>query len=132
MRQCIPLAWRRHNRRRKRSSYEVIVECWLKELGIEYRREAAIGRCHVDFLIEPNIIIEVNGCYWHRCLRCFPKPTKRQKAQRIRDYFRYKFFVSKGYRVVIIKGHEIDEDPMAVKARIERICCAIQPSDRTE
>jgi very-short-patch-repair endonuclease len=121
----IPKAWRRHNRKRKKSSYEVIVECWLKELGAHYKREAAIGHCHADFLIYPRTLVEVNGCYWHKCLKCFPKPTKKQEAQRIRDFYRYQFFQKKGYRVVVIRGHEIDEDPLGVKEHIKKLCSSL-------
>ncbi len=117
----ISLRWRRHNRKRKRSNYEIMVEDWLKEDGIKYKREAPIGRCHADFLIG-RTILEINGCYWHLCMECFPNPTADQRRQRVKDYYRYKFFKSQRYNVVVIRGHELDKDPSGVRERIRAIC----------
>lgn len=116
----VPIRYRRRNRKRKRSNYEKLVEGWLKEDGIKYRREAPIGRCHTDFLIG-RTAIELNGCYWHHCTECFPNPTPDQRAQRVKDYYRYKFFKSQGYNIVVIKGHEIDNKPEAVREQLRKI-----------
>ena len=110
---------RRRNRRRKRSCYEKQVAQWLEEDQISYRQEAAIGQCHVDFLLPPKTIVEVNGCYWHgACSTCYPKPTRAQRAARVRDSRRYTYFRSQGFKVVVIKGCEIDRDPEEIRQRL--------------
>lgn len=116
----IPLRWRKHNRKRKRSNYEKLVEGWLKEDKVKYKREAPIGQCHADFLIGKTIV-ELNGCYWHLCLECFPNPTTAQKKARLKDHYRYKFFRSKGYNVVVIRGHELDKEPDKVREKLREI-----------
>ena len=118
MRCPIPRRFRRHNRRRPRSNYEKLVEGWLKEAKIKYKREAPIGWCHADFLLLPKTIVEINGCYWHGCYKCFPEPTVDQKKQKLKDYYRYKFFHGQGYRVIIIRGHDLDESPEEMKAKL--------------
>jgi len=110
----IPLKWRKHNKRRKRSNYEKLVASWLKEDKIKFKQEALIGQCHADFVIAKTVI-EVNGCYWHLCTECFPNPTADQRRQRVKDYHRYQFFKSKGYNVVTIRGHELDKEPDKVR-----------------
>ena len=113
---------RRRNRRRKRSGYEKQVAQWLEEDQISYRQEAAIGQCHVDFLLPSKTIVEVNGCYWHgACSKCCPKPTLAQRAARARDSRRYKYFRSQGFRVVVLRGCELEKNPDGVRGKLRAL-----------
>ena len=56
----------RKRRRTESSGLERKVLGWLDNAGIAYQGQYAIGRCHFDALIEPDLVLEINGCYWHR------------------------------------------------------------------
>ena len=48
------------------TSIEIEVEKWLKENNINYTFQKAFGRYVVDFYLpEYNVVIEVDGAYWH-------------------------------------------------------------------
>jgi G:T-mismatch repair DNA endonuclease (very short patch repair protein) len=100
-------AIKKANRQRKRSNIELLVHNWLEEDKIPYKKERAIGRCHVDVFLEPNLCIELNGCYWHGCLICNKKPTDKQKIAQIKDARRYAYFRNRGYDVVVFWECEI-------------------------
>ena len=51
----------------RRSSIEIITEAWLTERGETFDVQRQIGPWLVDFYLpERNLIIEVDGDYWHR------------------------------------------------------------------
>jgi very-short-patch-repair endonuclease len=49
-------------------------------------------------------VIEYNGCYWHKCQKCFVNSNGRSK----RDLDRIKQLKNKGYKVLEIWGHELN------------------------
>jgi len=65
----------RYGRRYNDTEPERTVEAYLKELGVKYLKQQPVEGFLVDFYI-PNkkLIIEVDGCKWHACDKCFPKP----------------------------------------------------------
>ena len=121
MRRVRRIFMRRRNRRRKRSCYEKQVAQWLEEDQISYHQEAAIGQCHVDFLLPPKTIVEVNGCFWHACEKCYPRLTKKRQAQRQRDRHRYAFFLNSGFKVVVIRGCELEKNPDGVRGKLRAL-----------
>lgn len=114
-------AIRRSKRRRKISSLEKQVHTWLKEDKIAYTREKAIGRCHVDVFIEPNICIEINGCYWHCHSVCGADPGGLHRRQQVKDSRRYSFIRSKGFELHVFWECHINEDPDRVRDEIRRL-----------
>jgi G:T-mismatch repair DNA endonuclease (very short patch repair protein) len=106
------------NKCRRHSSLELQVYKWLEEEGIKFRKEKAIGRCHVDIFIEPNIVLECNGCYFHACLKCSKQNTSREKQIRMRDVKRYAFFRSRGYEVHTVKECDVKKDPKKIKEQL--------------
>lgn len=114
-------AIRKANRKRKRSSLEVEVYGWLEEDKIPFRKEATIGRCHVDVLFPPRTIIELNGCYWHGCMICNRDLSHTQKLAQIKDARRYAFFRNRGYDVVVIWECEVDKEPDRVRTQLRAI-----------
>lgn len=93
---------KKHNRKRPKSSIEKLVGAWLEADGIPYKAEAKIGKCHVDVLLNKRFIVELNGCYWHGCHRCFPKKSNKQRLKRFKDIRRYQYLGRKGYRVLVL------------------------------
>lgn len=67
------------------SSLEDVVAEILDSLRVQYKRQYAIKdskgvyRACVDFFLEPNIVIEVNGTYWHADPRVYKKMDSTQK-----------------------------------------------------
>lgn len=112
MRKGIPRsAARKHNRKRPKSSIEKLAGAWLESDGIPYRAEARIGRCHVDLLIGKRGVVELNGCYWHCCHRCYPKKTKKQQMKRHQDIHRYQYLGRKGFKVLVLWECDILNKP---------------------
>lgn len=104
-------AIRKANKKRKASGLEIKFYQLLTEAGIKFKKEKCIGRCHVDIFIEPNLAIELNGCYWHGCQKCFPNPSATQKKARIKDAKRYLFFQKKEFKVVVLWECDIEANP---------------------
>jgi G:T-mismatch repair DNA endonuclease (very short patch repair protein) len=99
----------RKRRRTQASGLEKKVLGWLDNVGIAYRKQYAIGRCHVDILIEPDLVVEVNGCYWHGHERCQPK-TPGMARKRSKDKRRYKYLMSCRYKLLLLWECDIEED----------------------
>jgi very-short-patch-repair endonuclease len=109
------------NKGRKRSSLELFIYSILNEEDIVFKKEKVIGRCHVDIFIEPNIVLEVNGSYWHRCKCCYPENTKENMEIRMRDVKRYAFFRSKGFEVHTIKECDVKNNLDKVREHIKSL-----------
>jgi len=68
----------------------------LKRNGIEYQRQVRIRKYSVDFLIPPNVIVEVTGSV--------------HKVRLFHDLRRSKELETWGYRVVVIPNHMLLAD----------------------
>ncbi len=122
-------AIRKANRKRKSSSLEKTVHAWLKDDRIEFRKEATVGRCHVDILLPPRTLIELNGCYWHGCMVCNRPLSDSQKLAQIKDARRYAFLRNRDYDVVVIWECEVDKEPERVRAML-RALAKVKKNDK--
>lgn len=118
----------RKSRKGHKSDLELIVEGWLKEQNYEFKAQHAIGRCHVDLFIPPQAlghkgtVVEINGCYWHGCGKCYKTRTKTQARRRLKDAKRYKFLLEQGYEIVLLWGCEISKNwPMCAR-KLREVC----------
>ena len=93
---------RKHNRKRFKSSIEKLVAAWLEADGIPFRCEVKAGRCHIDIVIGKHGAVELNGCYWHCCFRCYPSLNKKQQLKRHKDIHRSIFLGHRGYKVLVL------------------------------
>ena len=92
------------------SGLELIVRRTLTQLGIRWRGGVIVRGFFPDlYLPEFNTLVEINGCYWHACQRCFPK--SRRKAQRVRDRQKLAVYYELGYNVLVLWEHDIVYDP---------------------
>jgi len=96
------------------SSLEQVAILELQDAGYVVEPGAKINNYEVDGLIEPNIVVEIFGDYWH----VFPKaktqiftkhPHTGLENQEIwlRDTNRVAELISWGYRVVVLWEHDI-------------------------
>jgi G:T-mismatch repair DNA endonuclease (very short patch repair protein) len=103
MRKGIPRSIiRKHNKKRFKTSIEKLVAAWLDADGIPYRCEVRVGQCHIDIVIGQRGAVELNGCYWHCCHRCYPKKTRKQQMKRFQDIHRYQYLGRKGYKLLVL------------------------------
>jgi G:T-mismatch repair DNA endonuclease (very short patch repair protein) len=114
-------AIRKAQKHRKRSSIELKVYDWLKEEKIPFVKEKSIGRCHADVFLEPNIVIELQGCYYHKCPTHHPAKTKEDQLVLSRDRARFAFFRSRGHQIYQIWECEINKCPESTRAKLVEI-----------
>lgn len=72
----------------------------LNSIGISYKQQYRIGSYLVDFLIGSNLVVELNGNYWHG------SEEAREYDKERNDWIR-----SQEYNVIVIWEHEFYEDP---------------------
>jgi len=102
----------------KDTTPERLVEAHLKKIGVKYIKQKPIAGFLVDFYL-PNLktIVEVDGCFWHACSKCFPKPDgwlcktiDDVVNVHMKDALKDNRWLDRGYKVIRIWGHEIKEN----------------------
>jgi DNA mismatch endonuclease (patch repair protein) len=106
------------------TSIEKFVEQVLIESGIKHVKQKAIRYINVDmFLPDHGVVIQVHGCYWHGCAKCYPAGPKNniQRKNIEKDKVANDIVEKAGFRLFEIWAHEIQENPEDVKRRITEI-----------
>jgi len=93
---------------------ERLVEDYLKKLGVKYIKQKFIEGSPVDFYLPySKTIIEVDGCLWHACEKCFPKPdgwickTYDDVVNvHMKDALKDNKWLDRGYKVIRIWEHD--------------------------
>jgi very-short-patch-repair endonuclease len=119
-----PRKQRKANRHREPSELENKVMSWLREDRIKYSPQHPIGKdpvCHADLLLNTRTVIELNGCHWHGCRICNRKLQPWQEERQKKDGSRYDFFKKQGFDVVVIWEHEVNDEPLRVRAMLRAI-----------
>jgi len=100
------------------SKPELLVLNWIKEENYEVETQFHLGNFFYDGHVkESNILIEVNGDYWH----CNPKVYKKgainemQKSHVRRDFAKKGFAAKQGYYLVTIWEKDIKEKYEKIK-----------------
>ncbi len=87
------------------SSIECTAQRWLEEGSITFESQAKLGNWYADLYVPAlNLVIEVNGCYYHSCGPCAltsPDPKRSGRDQR-----KLAWLQSHGYRVLVIWEHD--------------------------
>lgn len=119
------IAVRRHNKKRAPSSIEKLVAAWLEIDGIPFKKEVKAGKCHIDIVIRSltgqKIAIELNGCYWHGCVKCYPYMKHDMQMKRFRDIRRYQFLRRKNYKVVVLWECDILGQPDLIRSQVRQL-----------
>lgn len=114
----------------KQTDIEKIFKELLEDLGVEYQYKYRIYNKskkpfwfrEFDFLIEnTNILVEIDGDYWHGNDKLFENLTDNQKETRKNDTIKEKFAIDKGYQVLRFWGSELKENYNNVKDKIFKI-----------
>jgi len=99
---------------------ERIIQIALSLENISYKKHKPFkmksGSYHqVDLFIEPNIVIEIDGCYWHSCKQCgFNYPPRIEKDRIINESLK-----QQGYKILRFWEHEIKADVTKIVERIK-------------
>jgi len=93
---------------------EKIIRSKLELLGVNFKYNFILdGRFQYDFLIYPNIILEVQGDYWHGNPKIYGKNKRplneRQLFKIKRDKLKKKYSVEKGYKIFYIWESDINK-----------------------
>lgn len=91
---------------------EKTIQNRLNDLHIQFSKHKNIENfVQCDIFIEPNIVIFVDGCYWHACPICFPNRTKltnQQTSCMLRDIVVNEFFNKLGDKYIVFRFYEHD------------------------
>ena len=114
----------------RESKYERLVYSILSSLGYAFDKQSEIdsyaglaGRRHkYDALIrDKGIAIEVDGCWYHGCKKCFPQSRPWQLEARRRDLQIDRYTRRSGWKIIRIKIHDLRVEPQrAVERALER------------
>jgi G:T-mismatch repair DNA endonuclease (very short patch repair protein) len=102
------------------TSIEKFVEDFLVSKNIEFKKQKAIRFINVDFFVpSKNLVIQVNGDYWHCNPKLYPTPKNNiQKKNIEKDKIATKIIMDAGLNLLEIWESDIKEDPLRVQERI--------------
>lgn len=85
---------------------EKIVENILLELNISFMKKITIGYYNCDFVID-ELIIEVQGDYWHANPKIYENYDRIQDKNVKRDKRKYKYLTSNGYNIIYLWEYDL-------------------------
>lgn len=103
------------------TSIEAFVREFLLEQDIEFVEQKAIRFINVDFYLpQQNLVIQIEGCYWHCCPVCYPKgpKNKTQRKNVEKDKQSNEIIEQAKMKLVHIWEHEVKQESEKVKERI--------------
>lgn len=131
----------------KISKLELRIQSLLNALGVEYIAQFQVGFNAFDIrLANTNIIIEVNGDFWHANpikyksddILTFPMPPGRKTAEEVwkKDARKNDYATKKGYNIIIIWESEMkslsDEDLTGLLLERIRSCQELPQSNESQ
>ncbi|MCK4357323.1 MAG: DUF559 domain-containing protein [Candidatus Cloacimonetes bacterium] len=91
----------------------------LNELNIPFEHQFRLGNHLFDFrILNTNILIEVDGDYWHGNLKIFKKLSKRQLKQKQKDIKNEKLAKENNFILLRFWENDILKDSESVKVKI--------------
>lgn len=98
---------------------------FLKKLGIKYEEQfyaESIKRYYDFYLPDYQIIIEIDGDYWHSYGKVYEEMNPTQKRNARVDKIKNEWALSHGFPIIRIWEHDINDNPESVKKMlIERL-----------
>ena len=94
----------------------------LKELKVEFEVQKIVGNKIFDFYIpSANLIVEVDGNYWHGDQKMFPILNGLQKKAVRNDIFKDSLATGLGYSIERVWESDLKNNYDKVKARLKKI-----------
>ena len=101
---------------------ELEFEKMLNELGIEYRTQEIVGGKIFDFYIpSENLLVEIDGDYWHGNPEIYKRPNKMQNTNRKNDRKKTLIAETEGYKISRVWESDLKENYGVQKGRFKRI-----------
>ena len=97
---------------------------FLDKLGVRYVRQWPMGNTKrfCDFMIvDKNILIEVDGDYFHAYGKLYENMDAIQKKNHMVDKYKDRWAVEHGFLMVRIWEHDINNNPSKVMERLKKI-----------
>jgi G:T-mismatch repair DNA endonuclease (very short patch repair protein) len=99
----------------KDTSIERMVQIALKTINVEFEKHVHIetndketNRHQFDIVVRKyNLVIEIDGCYFHGCSACINEPEMWQVTRREKDARQTRFALQAGWRVVRLAEHDL-------------------------
>jgi very-short-patch-repair endonuclease len=114
----------------KKTDIEKIFEEFLFELKIPHQSKFRIyDKLKVDFwykeydflILDTNILIEIDGDYWHGNEKIFETLSEFQKSVKINDKIKEEFANNNGYEVIRFWGSDVKKNKTETKNKIKEI-----------
>jgi len=99
---------------------EKIIESLLLKLNIKYIKKENIGYYNCDFVVN-NLIIEVQGDYWHGNPKFYKTFDKIQQKNITRDKRKLSFLKSKNYDVIYLWEYDLKHNIIECEEKIKKI-----------
>ena len=111
----------------KNTKPEILLKKILRSMGLKYKFHYAIEGTPDAVLLPYKIALFVDGCFWHRCPKCFRMPKSNVKywnskinenvlrARKVNAALK-----KKSWRVLRIREHDLMQNPEKVKKQIKR------------
>lgn len=110
---------------------EKIVNDILIELGVDFQYNSFLNGYYPDFLINGEIIIEVQGDYFHCNPRLYPNgPNEAQIEYIVKDYYKKCFYEGNNIPTLYLWEFDILNNLDTVKAMIIEHCRLVEKSSR--
>jgi very-short-patch-repair endonuclease len=106
----------------------------LKKNKVKYQKEYVLGAWSFDFcLIDANILIEVDGDYWHSNPKIYPNgpKTKTQKINRYRDLKKNKFCEQNKHKLIRFWESDILGEPKWIEQKLEGLLKSVLGQPKT-
>ncbi len=104
--------------RNKWTEQEKLIHNYLKSMKIKHRMHPKIAGNPDILLTDKKTVIFLDGCFWHKCPKCFKMPVTRKEFWKkkignnvIKDRKTSRLLKKQGYKVVRIWEHEIRKSP---------------------
>lgn len=109
----------------KNTKPEILLRKILRSMSLKYRPHYAIEGKPDAVLLPYKIALFVDGCFWHKCPKCFRLPKSNAKywsAKISKNVSRARkvnmTLKRKSWRVLRIREHELSQNPDNVKNKI--------------
>jgi DNA mismatch endonuclease (patch repair protein) len=114
----------------KNTKPEVLFRRLLYSRGVRYRINYHLDGKPDIVIVSKKIAIFVDGCFWHKCPKCFRSPNSNKpywsekiKRNIARDKRINKILKSKGWKVIRIWEHEIKNNP---DSTVKKVTCNLK------
>ncbi len=106
----------------KKTWPELEFERLLEDLGVEFRTQEIVGGKIFDFYIpSENLLVEIDGDYWHGNPKYYARPNKMQNTNRKNDRKKNLIAEQNGYKISRVWESDLKDNFGIQKGRFKRI-----------